>query len=102
FIYFLGFIGGPLGLERPRLSLVAGAVMMIGFIAVCLYLVRHRDDRVLTERVAPWLTIGAYSLVTGVLTTIGRVGLPTGPSQVPRYVGFSVYFLLALIFLAHI
>ena len=101
-IYFLGFIGGPLGLERPRLSLAAGAVMMVGFIAVCFYLLRHRDDRVLTERAVPWLVIGAYSLVTGVLTTIGRVGLATGPSQVPRYVGFSVYFLLALIFLAYI
>jgi hypothetical protein len=102
FIYFLGFIGGPLGLERPRLSLVAGTLMMIGFVAVCLYLFRHRDDRVLIERAAGWLVIGGYSLVTGVLTTIGRVGLPTGPSQVPRYVGFSVYFLLALLFLAYI
>jgi len=101
-IYFLGFIGGPLGLERARLSLAAGVVMMIGFIAVCVYLLRHRDDRGLAERAVGWLVIGAYSLVTGVLTTIGRVGLPTGPSQVPRYLGFSVYFLLALIFLAYI
>jgi len=101
-IYFLGFIGGPLGLERPRLSLAAGVVMMIGFIAVCVYLFRHRDNRILAERAAPWLVIGAYSLVTGVLTTIGRVGLASGPSQVPRYLGFSVYFLLALIFLAYI
>ena len=101
-IYFLGFIGGPLGLERPRLSLAAGVVMMIGFIAVCVYLFRHRDNRILAERAAPWLVIGAYSLVTGMLTTIGRVGLASGPSQVPRYLGFSVYFLLALIFLAYI
>jgi hypothetical protein len=101
-IYFLGFIGGPLGLERPRLSLTAGTVMMIGFIAVCVYLFRHRDDRVLAERAIGWLVIGGYSLVTGVLTTIGRVGLPNGPAQVPRYLGFSVYFLLALTFLAYI
>jgi hypothetical protein len=102
FVYFLGFVGGPLGLERLRLSVVAGAVMMAGFTAACVYLVRHRHDRELIPRAIGWLVIAAYSLLTAVMTTIGRVGLPTGPSQVPRYLGFSVYLLLALVFLAHI
>ena len=102
FVYFLGFIGGPLGLERARLSVAAGAVMMIGFTAACGYLLKHRKDRVLMERAFGWLVIGAYSLVTAVMTTIGREGLPTGPAKVPRYLGFSVYFLLALVFLSHI
>jgi hypothetical protein len=102
FIYFLGFVGGPLGLERVRLSIVAGAVMTAGLIAVCLYLVKHRRDRDLIARASGWLVIAAYSLATAVMTTIGRVGLTTGPSQVPRYLGFSVYLLLALVFLAHI
>jgi hypothetical protein len=101
FVYFLGFAGGPLGLERARLSIAAGALMLFGFFAACVYLLRHRD-RSLIERAAGWLVIGGYSLVTGALTTIGRVGLATGPSQVPRYLGFSVYLLLALIFLAEI
>ncbi len=101
FVYFLGFVGGPLGLERAGLSVAAGALMLFGFCAACVYLVRHRD-RGLVERAAGWLVIGAYSLVTGALTTVGRVGLTTGPAQVPRYLGFSVYLLLALIFLAEI
>ena len=102
FVYFLGFIGGPLGLEGVKLSIAAGAVMLLGFTAACLYLIRHRDDRSLIERTIGWLVIGSYSLATGVLTTIGRVGLASGPSQVPRYLGFSVYLLLALIYLAYI
>src|SRR4051812_37693728 len=101
FVYFLGFVGGPLGLEGVKLSIAAGAVMVIGFAAVCLYLVKRRD-RDLILRASGWLVIGSYSLVTGVMTTVGRVGLASGPSQVPRYLGFSVYLLLALIFLAHI
>jgi hypothetical protein len=101
FIYFLGFVGGPLGLERVKLSIAAGAVMSIGFVAACLYLVKRRD-RDLIERASGWLVIAGYSLVTAVMTTVGRVGLATGPSQVPRYLGFSVYLLLALIFLAYI
>jgi hypothetical protein len=102
FVYFLGFVGGPLGLERVRLSVVAGAVMIAGFTAAGVYLVRRRHDRELIARAIGWLVIGAYSLLTAVMTTIGRVGLPTGPSQVPRYLGFSVYLLLALVFLAYI
>lgn len=100
FIYFLGFVGGPLGLERVKLSIAAGAVMMSGFLAACAYAIRHRGDRNLIEKTIGWLVIGSYSLVTGAMTTVGRVGLATGPSQVPRYLGFSVYLLLALIFLA--
>jgi hypothetical protein len=102
FVYFLGFMGGPLGLERAKLSVAAGAIMMSGFIAACAYLCKHRSDRALVERAFGWLVIGSYSLVTGAMTTVGRVGLSTGPSQVPRYLGFSVYFVLALLFLSHI
>jgi hypothetical protein len=102
FVYFLGFLGGPLGLEGVKLSIAAGTAMLLGFIAACLYVIRHRDDRSLSERTIGWLVIGGYSLVTGAMTTVGRVGLASGPSQVPRYVGFSVYLLLSLIFLAYI
>jgi hypothetical protein len=102
FVYFLGFVGGPLGLERVRLSVVAGAVMIAGFTAACVYLARHRRDRELMARTIGWVVIAAYSLLTAAMTTIGRVGLPTGPSQVPRYLGFSVYLLLGLVFLAYI
>lgn len=101
FVYFLGFVGGPLGLEGVKLSIAAGALMMLGFVGACLYLIRRRD-RDLIERASGWLVIAGYSLVTAVMTTVGRVGLATGPSQVPRYLGFSVYLLLALIFLAYI
>jgi hypothetical protein len=102
FVYLIGFMGGPLGLERGWLSIAAGALMMMGFLAAGAYLIRRRSDRGLIERAIGWLVIAGYSLVTAVMTTIGRVGLPNGPWQVPRYLGFSVYLLLALIFLAQI
>jgi hypothetical protein len=102
FVYFLGFVGGPLGLEGVKLSIAAGAVMLLGFIAACAYVIRQRHDRSLSERTIGWFVIGSYSLVTGAMTTVGRVGLANGPSQVPRYLGFSVYLLLALIILAYI
>lgn len=102
FIYFLGFVGGPFGLEKARLSIVAGVLLTTGFICSLIYVVKHRVDRPLVERTIGWLVIGSYSVLTAVLTTIGRLGLPTGPSQVPRYLGFSAYLPLALTFLAFI
>ena len=102
FVYFIGFMGGPLGLEGAKLSIAAGAVMVLGFIAACLYLIKHRHDRGLIERTSGWLVIGGYSLLTGALTTVGRVGMASGPWQVPRYLGFSVYLLVALICIADI
>jgi len=84
------------------LSIVAGVVLTTGFIWSLIYVVKHRADRSLVERTIGWLVIGAYSVLTGMLTTVGRLGLPTGPSQVPRYLGFSAYLPLALIFLAPI
>ncbi|HBB97465.1 MAG TPA: hypothetical protein DC054_18955 [Blastocatellia bacterium] len=101
-IYFLGFVGGPFGLERVRLSIVAGVVLTTGFVWSLIYVVKHRADRRLVERAIGWLVIGSYSVLTAALTTVGRLGLATGPSQVPRYLGFSAYLPLALIFLAFI
>lgn len=101
-IYFLGFVGGPFGLEKVRLSIVAGVVLTTGFIWSLIYVVKHRADRPLVERAIGWLVIAAYSVLTAMLTTVGRLGLPTGPSQVPRYLGFSAYLPLALVFLVHI
>src|SRR5437588_7775356 len=101
-IYFLGFVGGPFGLEKVRLSMVAGAVLTTGFICSMVYVVKRRRDRTLTENTIGWLVIGSYSVLTAAMTTAGRLGLPTGPSQVPRYLGFSAYLPLALIFMGHI
>ena len=101
-IYFLGFAGGPFGLEKVRLSIVAGVVLTIGFGWSLVYVVKHRNDRALIENTIGWLVIGSYSVLTAAMTTVGRLGLSTGPSQVPRYLGFSAYLPLALIFLVHI
>src|SRR3989440_8641106 len=98
-IYFLGFVGGPFGLEKARLSIVAGVVLTIGFVWSVVYMVKHRADRLLMQNMICWLVIGSYSVLTAAMTTVGRLGLPTGPSQVPRYLGFSAYLPLALIFL---
>jgi hypothetical protein len=101
-IYFLGFVGAPLGLERARLSIIAGSILFASFVCVWFYLLRHRSDRALKTRAIGWLMIGSYSVLTAAMTTIGRVGMGPGQSQSPRYIGFSAYLVIALIFLVNI
>jgi hypothetical protein len=49
-----------------------------------------------------WLMIGWYSVLTAVMTTIGRVGFGVGQSQNTRYIGYSAYLIVGLIFLVRI
>ncbi len=49
-----------------------------------------------------WLMVGWYSVLTAVMTTIGRVRLGVGQSQNTRYIGYSAYLLVGLVFLVSI
>jgi hypothetical protein len=51
------------------------------------------------ERCLPWLTIGTFTLATSVIVTIGRATTSTQRLLESRYTSFSVYLLVALIFL---
>jgi len=87
--YFLGFLGAPLALEKGKVAAVAGLILTSGFGLSCFYLFRRRADLALVRRMMTWLMIGAYSILTGVMTTIGRLGFGVGQSQNTRYIGFS-------------
>jgi len=100
--YFLGFLGAPVALEKGKVAAVAGLILTSAFGFSCFYLFRHRADRALVRRMMIWLMIGAYSILTGVMTTIGRVGFGVGQSQNTRYIAFSAYLIVALVFLVTI
>jgi len=97
--YFLGFVGAPLALERAILAIAIGSVVITVFGISCVYFFRGRADRALLNRMTIWLMIGAYSVLTGVLTTIGRLGFGVGQSQATRYQGYSAYLLVSLVYL---
>jgi len=97
--YFLAFLGAPLGLERGKLSALAGLLLLSLFAFACLLLIRFRRDSTLVRRMTSWLMIGAYSILTAVMTTVGRVGFGVGQSLSARYIGYSVYLAVSLVFL---
>lgn len=98
-LYFLRFLGAPLGLEKGKLAALVGILLLSLFAVGCAFVIRYRHDSTVVRRMTPWLMVGAYSILTAVMTMIGRVGLGVGQSMNVRYIGYSVYLVVSLIFL---
>jgi hypothetical protein len=98
-VYFLGFLGAPLGLQKENLAIIFGMVFLSLFAGGCVFLIRFRHDSTLVQRMTPWLTVGAYSILTAGMAMVGRVGMGTRQSMNVRYIGYSLYLCLSLIFL---
>jgi hypothetical protein len=99
--YFVAFLGGPLaaGYFPLAVALVVGSVALLSYAFACAYLFKFRDDRELLRRSAAWASLGVYSLGTGALVTAGRLGFGVGQAVSTRYATFSLYLLVALIYL---
>jgi len=102
--FFLTFLGGSFAFasrdHRVALATAVGAVVLTMFLAALVYaLVRRRDDSLL-RRSLPWFALGFYSLGSGTLATLGRVGFGIEYATSSRYVTFSLYLIVAVIGLA--
>ncbi|HEY9300311.1 MAG TPA: hypothetical protein VIQ31_28910, partial [Phormidium sp.] len=117
--FFLSFLGAPLGrgtipsdavgsvnnlsdiLNKVNnvnnTGIIIGAILSILFIAALFYLWKNRKNSALIYRMVPWLTIGSYTFITGIITSLGRVGFGIGISLSLRYMTFSVYLPLVLV-----
>jgi hypothetical protein len=96
--YFLGFLGAPLALAKGKVAAVVGLILICAFGLSNVYLIKRRSDPALVRRMIVWLMIGWYSVLTAVMTTIGRLGFGVGQSQNTRYIGFSAYLIVSVIF----
>lgn len=97
--YFLAFLGAPLGLERGKLSALVGLLLVSLFAFACLLLIRFRRDKTFVRNMTSWSMVGAYSILTAVMTTVGRLGFGVGQSMSARYIGYSAYLAVSLVFL---
>lgn len=100
-VYLLALLGGPLALgPRPLVVAVsAGACTLAAYAFACAYLLRHRDDEALVRRAGAWAALGAYTLITAAMVTAGRLGFGVAQSLSSRYTTFTLYLLVALVYL---
>lgn len=97
--YFLSFLGSPLGFHDLFSNQIIGLVVLVLFSWSCFYFLGIKRNRKLLDRALPWLSIGGYTIVSGILTTSGRVGSGVEQSLASRYITFSTYGMVALIYL---
>ena len=95
--YYLSFLGSPLGIHQLGLNQILGLgiCLLIALSGLYLFFV----NRHLFVRLLPWISILSYTLISGALTTAGRVGFGVEQSLVSRYVTFSTYGIVPLIYI---
>ncbi len=98
-VYFLSLLGGPFGAGRIVLTVITGALLLALFVWVCLryrLALRQSND---AHTWLCWLILGAYSLLSAGLITIGRAGFGVEQSLARRYTTYTIYLPIALVFL---
>jgi hypothetical protein len=93
------FIHDLYGTRHKVFAAAAGLIMLVLFTIAALYAKRDAGFR---HRAAAWLMLGTYSILTGILITIGRVGFGTDQALSLRYTTFTLYLPIALVHLAPI
>lgn len=101
--YFFVFLGAPLVDRQSNRCLqsaaVIGLVTMCLFLGICFWLFRHRKNQPLIRLSWPWLTIGAYAVLSALLATAGRSVFGTEQALSPRYGIFGISLIIALVHL---
>ncbi len=97
--YFLSFIGSPLGFHDLSSNQIIGFITIVVFGLSCFYFLGTKQNRQLLGRAFPWISIGIYTIISGILTTAGRVGFGLEQSLSSRYITFSTYGILSSIYL---
>lgn len=104
--YFLSFLGGPLafgsGIEPLTAAPIIGLVLILLFSASSFYVLKNASSSNLLLVLAGWLTIGWYTIISDIITTLGRVGFGVDQSLSSRYMTFSVYLTVSLIYIVTI
>jgi hypothetical protein len=97
--YYLSFIGSPLGIHQLILNQILGLISCLLIILICWYFIKINQNKQLIYDFVPWLSILSYTLISGALTTAGRVSFGVDQSLASRYITFSTYGAIALIYL---
>lgn len=100
--YVLAFLGGPLGLNRLGIATAVGALFLVLLGLAGAYLLAHARDPGLRRRMAAWLALAGYALLSGLAAAAGRSSLGVRQALTNRYIPFSLYLGLALLFLVPI
>ena len=95
--YWLSLLGRPL-FGRIFLSAATGALLIALFLwATGIYLRHRKSGSEIVDGMLCWLILGAYSIITALLITVGRAGFGISQSLSARYATFTVLLTVAVL-----
>lgn len=97
--YFLSFLGAPLGFGNIVVAQIVGAFLILIYTLVALCILKDFRSFPETRGTISWLMLGAYSVISALITTAGRVGFGVEQSLSYRYTTFSIYLTISVIYL---
>ncbi|NET42380.1 hypothetical protein [Okeania sp. SIO2B3] len=101
--FFLAFLGSPLGsgfeISPLTSSTFIGGVEIGIFCCLFIYLIKHFKDDTLVERTIGWIMIAFYTIISALITSVGRVGFGVESALSSKYTTFSLYLIIAIIHL---
>lgn len=103
--YFLVFTGSPLAFGNLTVATIIGFIVIVlwGLIVFKLSQIIFKNiSQPAISQVIGWLVIGLYGIISGLITSLGRVGFGVSQALAPRYTAFSIYIIISLIYLVAI
>lgn len=89
----------PPGIDYLLTARFIGAVMIALTLFSSLYVAIRWRDKSIRDRALIWLTVGAYSILNGLLIALSRMGITPMAATWARYVSYSIFTPVSLIFL---
>ena len=97
--YFLTLLGTPL-VHSVTISPLIGLIIFLTYLVFTAhYLKKSLPKLQLDSKAAPWISIGLFSLLFALMTTVGRASLGVEQAMSSRYTTSSVLLIIATIHL---
>jgi len=98
--YFFCWLGAPLGVMLGTHDWFVGVCVLITFIVLGYFTIRHTQRGAGRNAAYAFLAIGGYAILAGAATSVGRVSLRFEWALSSRYMTFSIYLPIAIVGLA--
>ncbi|NES78714.1 MULTISPECIES: hypothetical protein [Okeania] len=103
FQYFLAFIGTALGIgssiQPLNNSIILGSIIITLFICLSSYVLWQIKDYQIRSQSIGWIMLGSYTVISALVTSIGRVSFGIEQALSSRYTTFSTYLIISIIHL---
>ncbi|PZV18018.1 MAG: hypothetical protein DCF22_02535 [Leptolyngbya sp.] len=93
--YFLTLLGSPL-VRRSNFSAEVGLAILLNFIFFVIFYFKQAGSR-FSKDAAPWISLGCFTILFALMTTVGRSGFGVEQASASRYVTVAILLVIALV-----